>query len=63
MKKNIIGHMQAQKEPMGSKLKRWHVLPRLLCLALAVVIWLAVCAISDQKEVPEQDGTSIGDVI
>ena len=36
---------------------------RLLCLALAVVIWLAVCAISDQKEVPKQDGTSIGDVI
>ncbi len=42
MKKNAIAHMMAEKEPTGKRIARLHPVSRLLCLLLAILIWLAV---------------------
>ena len=42
MKKNIIGHMLAPKSTKRAKWQRLDLLPRLLCLLLAFIIWLLV---------------------
>lgn len=49
MKKNAIGHMVAPKESAGSKIRRWNLLPRLLCLLLAVLFWLLVVNVKRNK--------------
>ena len=41
-KKNIIGRMTAPKENVGGWFRRTQLIPRLLCLLLAVLIWLTV---------------------
>ncbi|MBQ9806657.1 MAG: hypothetical protein IJW49_09160 [Clostridia bacterium] len=46
MKKNAIGHMDVQKETVGSRFRRWHILPRFICLLLALVIWLIVVQVT-----------------
>ena len=61
MKKNVLGHMQAQKEPAVSRISRWKLLQRAVCLLLALIIWLAVYAITDRKEAPAENGTSVED--
>lgn len=42
MKKNVVGHMMAEKEPILAKIRRWNIIPKLLCLLLALLIWLLV---------------------
>ena len=42
MKKNAIGHMMLPKESAASWLRRSHLLPKLLCLLSAIVIWLVI---------------------
>lgn len=42
MKKNAIGHMMLPKESADSWLRRSHLLPKLLCLLSAIVIWLVI---------------------
>ena len=42
MKKNAIGHMMLPKESATSFLRRGHILPKLLCLLSAIVIWLLI---------------------
>ncbi len=42
MKKNAIGHMMAAKEPVTTKIRNWDILPRLVCLLLAFLLWLVV---------------------
>lgn len=42
MKKNAIGHMVAAREKTAHKLSRWRILPKILCLLIALVVWLAV---------------------
>ena len=42
MKKNVVGHMMAEKEPILAKFRRWNIIPKLLCLLLALLIWLLV---------------------
>ena len=42
MKKNAIGHMMLPKESAASWLRRSHLLPKLLCLLSAIVIWLVL---------------------
>lgn len=42
MKKNIVGHMMAPKETRASRFKRWDLLPRILCLLLALIVWLLI---------------------
>ena len=51
MKKNAIGHMVAAKQPVSEKIRHWRILLKLLCLLLALVIWLAI----DQIRSAEQD--------
>ena len=50
MKKNIIGHMLAVKEPMRVRFRRMHLFSRLLCLLLALIIWLTVVNLSPSKQ-------------
>ncbi len=50
MKKNAIGHMVAPKESAGSKIRRWNLLPRLLCLLLAVLFWLLIVNVKQNKK-------------
>ena len=40
--KNVIGHMNAQKDAEQGFFRKWRILPRLCCLLLALLIWLLV---------------------
>ena len=42
MKKNAVGHMMLPKENAKSLLRRSHIIPKLLCLLCAIVIWLLI---------------------
>ena len=42
MKKNVVENMIAPKQREKSFFKRWDVLPRILCLVLALIVWLLV---------------------
>ena len=42
MKKNAIARMTSPKETVGSRFRKLNILPRLICLLLSMVIWLAV---------------------
>lgn len=59
MKKNAIAHMVAEKEPVGKRISRYHPVSRLLCLLLALLIWLAVANINGSQK--ENDGTGTGE--
>lgn len=41
-KKNVIGHMEASKAHSVGWFRRLGILPRLICLLLAILIWLVV---------------------
>ncbi len=49
-KKNVIGHMVAQKDAKQNFFRRWGILPRFFCLLLAILIWLLVMHVSDAKK-------------
>ena len=51
MKKNAIGHMAAPKETAGSRIRRWNIIPRLLCLLLAVFLWLVIVNVKNSRDV------------
>lgn len=56
MKKNIIGHMMMTKKPERSLWKRLDLVPKLLCILLALMIWLlAVNVPSDETPSQGQD--------
>lgn len=42
--KNVVGRMLTQKEPAVSRFKKAELIPRLIALLAAAVIWLAVYA-------------------
>ncbi len=46
MKKNAVGRVLIRKEPVKRRISALHIPARLLCLALAVIIWLAVTNIT-----------------
>ncbi len=51
MKKKVIGHMVAPKEDTRSRFRRMDVLPRFVCLLLALLIWLLIANLDQlQKE-------------
>jgi hypothetical protein len=50
MKKNIVGHMMMPKESKMTKFKKLDLAPRLLCLLLALIIWLLVVNVQDLKK-------------
>lgn len=48
MKKNVVApHMTAPKESAKSRFRRLDILPRLLCLLLALVLWLVIVNTQD----------------
>ena len=51
MKKNARGHMVAPKETAGSRIRRWNIIPRLLCLLLAVFLWLIIVNVKNSRDV------------
>lgn len=60
MKKNIVGITISQKAPKKSKWKRLDLIPRLLCLLLALIVWLLV--VNFQGEAPRQDLSALQSV-
>ena len=42
MKKNIVGHMMLRKETAANRFRRSRILPKLLCLLVAVAVWLLI---------------------
>ena len=54
-KNNIIGRMTAPKETAGGWLRRTQLIPRLICLLLAIVIWLTVENLNRQTRNTEPD--------
>ena len=60
MKKNAIGHRVAAREDSAHKLSRWRILPKILCLLLALVVWLAITQLTDNGEAEEpQDSETV----
>ena len=53
MKKNAVGRILYHKEPAKRRVSSWHIPVRLLCLLLALLIWLAVTSL---EQAPESDG-------
>lgn len=45
MKKNAVGRILYQKVPVKSRFAAMHIPARIICLLLALLIWLAVSAI------------------
>ena len=59
MKKNAIGHMNPEKKSIFSFFKRIHILPLLLCLLLAVILWLLVVNLNgNAANEPDSEGKS-----
>ncbi len=48
-KKNVIGHMTVPKESVGGWFRRWGILPRFICLVVAVLLWLLVANLLPTK--------------
>ena len=63
MKKNAISHMQPPKESVGSWFRRWQILPRLLCLILALVIWLTVYHVTNKTDDTPNAGVEVTDTV
>ena len=49
-KKNVIGHMVAQKNAEKGFFRRWGIFPRICCLLLALFIWLLVMNLSESTD-------------
>ena len=45
MKKNAVGRILYQRVPVKSRLASWHIPARIVCLFLALLIWLTVTAL------------------
>ena len=55
MKKNIVGHMTKPKESAGSFLRSLNILPRVICLLLALAIWLLIVNINPSDKNGDTD--------
>ena len=55
MKKNIVGHMMKPKESAGSFFRSLNILPRMICLLLALVIWLLIVNLNPNEQDRETD--------
>lgn len=49
MKKNIIGHMTTPREGAIGRLKRWGIIPKIVCLLLALLVWLLIVNVTEYK--------------
>lgn len=50
MKKNIVGHMMKPKESAGSFLRSLNIIPRVVCLLLALAIWLLIVNLNPSEK-------------
>lgn len=55
MKKNAVGRVLMHKEPLDKRVSSWHLPMRLLCLVLALIIWLAVVNLDPASERADQE--------
>lgn len=55
MKKNVVGHMMKPRESAGSIFRSLHLPARLICLLLALAIWLLVVNLNPNER---QDQTN-----
>ena len=60
-KKNVVGHMVASKTASKNWFRRLKLLPRLVCLLVAVVIWLLIVNLigAGNSEIPEEPNLPI----
>ncbi|MBQ7347734.1 MAG: hypothetical protein IJW55_07230 [Clostridia bacterium] len=58
MKKNAVARMTAPKETAGTRFRKLNILPRFLCLLLALVVWLAVVNIKDKQTSDDKNGVT-----
>lgn len=63
MKKHVIGHMEAPKKREGSWLRRSQLIPQLICLLLAFLIWLAVVQSGESPKDLSQPDVSVGEIL
>ena len=40
--KKIVGRLIQKQETVNEKARRWDILPRLICLVVAVILWLLI---------------------
>ena len=52
MKKNMVGHMAAPKETRRGFWNKLDIFARLLCLILALLIWLSVVNVDGKQDPP-----------
>ena len=52
MKKNAVGRVLYRKEPVKRRISAWHIPSRLLCLLLALLIWLVI---TNLQQSPDSD--------
>ncbi len=57
-KKNVIGHMEASKEHSVGWFRRLGILPRLICLFLAALIWLAIVNVTAKGDSSDPQNTN-----
>ena len=57
MKKNAVGRILYQKEPVKRRISTLHIPARLLCLLLALLIWLVVTDLQKNPESDANEGT------
>ena len=59
MKKKVTGHMSAPKKSFGAKLKHWRILPKLICIVMALFLWLLITNLQNaqggESNVPERN--------
>ena len=60
-KKNVIGHMVAEKEAPANRFLRFHPISKILCLLIAVLIWLLVVNVTESRngEAPDEPNLPI----
>jgi len=52
VKKNMVGHMVAPKETRRGFWNKLDIFARLLCLILALLIWLSVVNVDEKQSPP-----------
>ncbi len=63
MKKNVVGRVLAQKQPLRRRISALHIPAWLTCFLLAILIWLAVVNLfpNDRQEEPTDTSATVAD--
>lgn len=63
MKKNIIGPMVPSSQATGRRLRRLGIFPKILCLLIALSIWLLVTNFYESEKETPWFGTSMEETV